>query len=909
MVKISKNAMEVLKRRYLLKDKKGKVIESPVQMFKRIAKFIAKNKTQEEEFFKILSNLDFLPNSPTLMNANTRIGQLSACFVLDIEDSLDSIFENVKISALIQQSGGGVGYSFSKLRPKGDIVGSTKGVASGPVSFMNVFNEATNVIKQGGKRRGANMAVLSVTHPDVEEFITAKRDPAKLTNFNLSVAVTNKFMKAVEKNKSFSLMHPKTNKVVKKVNAKKLFNLIAESAWRTGDPGLIFIDEINKHNPSKQKIEATNPCVTKDTLINSSEGLIKIEKMHNPFSVVSSDNNLHKISWAGKTGIKDVYKIKTEAGYELKATADHKIMTTKGWKAVKDLTNKDKLVIKQGTFGKVHLNKKLAPMLGWLIGDGYITKNKQDIGFSFNINEKLELLPKFKNYLDKINKGPVKPTIRGNQVSLKYSSKIAKKFYDLGIKPVEADKKEVPEIIFESDKNTVASFLSALFSADGSVQGTTKKGVSIRLASNSSNLLKQVQLLLLQFNVLSKVYENRRKEGYKSLPDSQRKSKKYFCKAQHELIISRKSMFNFMEEIGFCLKSKNLKFKAVKPDEIYEDNVNTSIRSVSYVGKEEVYDLTEPVNHTFIANGILVHNCGEQPLLPFESCNLGSINLSHMIKNKKIDWDKLKKTIYLAVQFLDNVIDKNKYLIPKIEDMTKANRRIGLGVMGFADCLIKLNIPYNSKEAVKTAEDIMKFINEESHKESERLANKYGAFPNFKKTNLKKARRNIAVTTIAPTGTISMIANCSSGIEPLFGIIYEREILDHTKFIEVNPLFYRYYTPSKRETRIIAQTGSIQKIQSIPKKIKDIFITALDIKPEYHVKIQAAFQKYTDNAVSKTVNLPGRASKEDVEKIFKLAYKLKCKGITLYRYGSKPEQVLKVASDYSGGCPEPTCPH
>ncbi len=560
MVKISKNAMEVLKRRYLLKDKNGKLIENPAQMFKRVAKFIAKNKVQEREFSKILSNLDFLPNSPTLMNANTRIGQLSACFVLDIEDSLDSIFENVKISALIQQSGGGVGYSFSKLRPKGDIVGSTKGIASGPVSFMNVFNEATNVIRQGGKRRGANMAVLSVTHPDIEEFITVKQDPNKLTNFNLSVAMTDKFMKAVEKNQSFDLIHPKTKKSVKKVNARELFSLIVESAWKTGDPGLLFIDEINRHNPLKERIEATNPC-------------------------------------------------------------------------------------------------------------------------------------------------------------------------------------------------------------------------------------------------------------------------------------------------------------------------------------------------------------GEVAALPFESCNLGSINLSHMVKNKQIDWNKLKYTIPLAIQFLDNVIDKNKYILPEIEEMTKANRRIGLGVMGLADFLIKLNIPYNSEEAVKTAEKVMKFINEEAHKESESLAKKYRPFPSFKKTNLRKKRRNIAVTTIAPTGTISMIANCSSGIEPLFGIMYEREILDHTKFLEINPLFYQYYKPSKREMRQIAQTGSIKRIQSIPERIKKIFVTALDINPEDHVRMQAIFQKYTDNAVSKTVNLKKNAAKHDVEKIFKLAYKLKCKGITLYRYGSKPEQVLKVALDYSGGCPEPTCPH
>jgi len=591
--KLTFNAIKVLERRYLLRDETGKVRETPAQMFRRVAKTIASVEKAygysdkeirkfEEEYYRMMFNLEFLPNSPTLMNAGTEIGQLSACFVIPVEDSIKSIFEGVLYMALIHKSGGGTGFSFSKLRPKGDIVKSTEGIASGPVSFMRVYDVATDVIKQGGKRRGANMGILRVDHPDIFEFITAKAREGFLTNFNLSVAATDEFMKAVENDEMFELVNPRTNKVVKKIKAREIWHSIVFMAWKTGDPGVIFIDEINRHNPTPHVgvIEATNPC-------------------------------------------------------------------------------------------------------------------------------------------------------------------------------------------------------------------------------------------------------------------------------------------------------------------------------------------------------------GEQPLLPFESCNLGSINLAKMVEDGKINWDKLGETVRKAVRFLDNVIDANKYPLPEIEKMTKANRKIGLGVMGFADMLIQLGIPYDSEKAVQTAEKVMKFITEEARKTSVELGEEKGSFPNFSGSVWEKkgykAMRNATVTTVAPTGTISIIAGCSSGIEPLFAIAYIRNVMEGTQLLEVNQYFEQKTKEigiySKQLMEKVAKYGSIQKMKEIPEDLKRVFVTALDIAPEWHVKMQAAFQKYTDNAVSKTVNLPHDATIKDVENVFWLAYKLKCKGITVYRYGSKKEQVLyigafekgapkiiKAESEYAGGCPTPYCP-
>ncbi len=561
---LSLNALKLLKDKYLLKDELGNTIEAPNDMFRRVAKNVAKadsfyeskkedvTKT-EEEFYQVMYNLDFLPNSPTLMNAGTDVQQLMSTFVLPIEDSIESIFEALKNAALIHKTGAGTGFTFSKLRPKNDMVNSTKGTATGPISFMKIFDMATDIMKQGGRRRGANMGILMIDHPDIMEFITAKDDQKSLTNFNISVGLTDRFMKAVEENKDYPLINPIDGTEIKRMKAREIFNLIMFQAWKTGDPGLLFMDRINKCHPlPDMKIEATDSCAS-------------------------------------------------------------------------------------------------------------------------------------------------------------------------------------------------------------------------------------------------------------------------------------------------------------------------------------------------------------QPLLPYEAAPLGSINLANMVDDRKIDFEKLKRTVHIAVHFLDNVIDVNKYPLKEIKAMCQQNRKIGLGVMGFADMLYQLKIPYNSEDGAKTASKLMKFIRDEAELASLELAKDRGVFPNWKQSIYAEEKlklRNATLTTIAPTGSISIIADVSTGIEPNISLCYVRKIMENREFFYVNPYFEdaikedEFY--SEAFLQKIKNKGSLQDVDELSNEQKKVFVVAYDISPEWHLKVQAAFQKYTDNAISKTVNFKGDATVQHVEKVYWLAYELGCKGVTIYRDGSKSEQIFSL---------------
>jgi len=571
---LSHNAIQILEKRYLRKDEKGKVIETPDEMFRRVADNVASVNSQyndgrsvedeSAEFCRMMRRLEFLPNSPTLMNAGTEIQQLAACFVIPVEDSIESIYDAVKYAAIIHQSGGGTGFSFSRLRPEGDIVKSTGGIASGPVSFMKVFDAATEAIKQGGRRRGASMGVLRVDHPDVERFIHSKEDLSSLSNFNISVSVTDDFMERAEKGLEYGLVNPRTGEVVGKLNAKDVLDDICRMAWKTGDPGLIFIDTVNRMNPTPAlgDIETTNPC-------------------------------------------------------------------------------------------------------------------------------------------------------------------------------------------------------------------------------------------------------------------------------------------------------------------------------------------------------------GEVPLLPYEACNLGSINLDRITIEEKggyqLDWERLRDLVDAGIRFLDNVIDASKYPLPQTTEMVKKNRKIGLGIMGFSDVLMKLGIPYGSDESLAFAEKLVIFIKEEAERTTRRIGKERGDFPNIGESRHKSPRRNATVLSIAPTGTISMIADCSSGIEPLYAISYAKHVLDGEHLLEVNREFIRvakkrgFY--SEELMRSLSVMHSIQNVDSIPKDVRDVFLTAYDVAPERQVETQAVFQKHVDNAVSKTISLPEASTPDDVKAIYLEAFKLCCKGITVYREGSKAGQVLTTIGDQAT-CPE-----
>ncbi|MCG3221803.1 MAG: hypothetical protein H7641_10525, partial [Candidatus Heimdallarchaeota archaeon] len=700
------------------------------------------------------------------------------------------------------------GFSFTNLRPKNDVVKTTGGIASGPISFMEVFNAATNTIKQGGRRRGANMGILRVDHPDIMEFITCKEDQSRLTNFNLSVAVTEKFMKAVESNEDYDLINPRSNKTMGKLNAKEVFDKIVDMAWKNGEPGIVFIDRINQDNPTPQvgEIESTNPCLVGDTWVTTPNGPKMINDLIGKSEHLLLDGKSHETDTKGffSSGKKNVFEVKTKRGYSVKATSNHLFKIAKSvsrykqeteWKSLEELEVGDKIVLSnnreyrweggRGTTDEGYL-------LGILLGDGVI-KEKNAVLSVWSNNPGAQSI---RTEIERIAKQlPHRSDFQG------FSKVKDKDEYRLKLKAIHdlaedygmsKGNKYLTSIIESTSYDFHIGFLSGLFDADGSVQGTHDKGISVRLSQSNLETLKAVQRMLNRIGIASTIYMNRREEQYKELPDGKGGYKEYKIKPQHELVISNDNLPIFAEKIGFVDtdKQKLLRTKLTQyKRDLNRERFLTEIIEIMALGKEEVYDVIIPGTNSFSANGLCVHNCGEQPLLAYESCNLGSINLVKHVKNKKISWDLLEETVRQGVRFLDNVIDKNNYILPEIEKMTKANRKIGLGLMGFADLLVKLGVRYNTTEAIEVAEEVMSFINSTARDESAKLGEERGSFSNFEQSTLKtqyNTMRNATVTTIAPTGTISLIAGCSSGIEPYYAIAFTRNVLGGKKLFDVN---------------------------------------------------------------------------------------------------------------------------
>ncbi len=944
---LSPNARITYEKRYLMKDEKGDPTETPEDLLHRVAGNIAaieKNygkdnaevKRIAKRFYDIMAEAQFMPNSPTLMNAGRELQQLSACFVLPLEDSMEGIFTALKNMALVQKTGGGTGFAFDRLRPASDPVRSTNGIASGPLSFLKIFDAATEAVKQGGTRRGANMGSLIYNHPDILEFIGCKGKEDEINNFNLSVTVSDEFMSKAtgeDPDPTYVLINPRTNQPhldpetgnEARLDAMAVFDLIVQNAWGKGDPGIIFIDKMNHFNPTPHvgKYETTNPCVPGDTFVLTADGPRQVKSLVGRKTTLIVNGNYFQSTAKGffSTGIKPLYRIKTEQGYTLRATGDHPVLRIKRnstfslekeWAPLETLKPGDQIMLhdhRELKGWKGLYNEEEGYLLGALFENGTVNcdstccYNLAQPGATTTVSTALkntDHLPQPVYYRGRRAIDKIKNT--------KIDSAALKEIV-LSLGMTKDEKTITPYFETATSSQFIKGFLKGLFDTHGSVHNSYEKGFFIKLANNDEENLQAVQRMLARFGIASTIYEKRIKEITKNLSKSNDACNISRTKIQPELIISHDNAAVFAETINFSDPEKQISLehnRAPFKRRFSQDDFKVTVKSRTPAGNEEVYDIQVPGINAFDANGIVVHNCGEQPLLPYEACCLGSINLGKFVTEKgKINWTKLAGVVKTAVRFLDNVVDASNYVISEIAKMHKdGNRKIGLGIMGWHDMLIRLGICYDSEEAIETANKIMDFINKEAKKESIHLAEERGVFPNFESSIYDTGKkddqvRNATRTTIAPTGTISILAGCSSGIEPYFSIAYIRKnILGGVDLPEVNPLFLEIAKEegfhSEELIHEIARSGSIPKTSAVPDKYKTLFKTAMEFDYSWHVQHQAAFQSHTDNAVSKTINLKQDATIDDVKNAYITAWKAGCKGITIYRDSSRSKQVLNV---------------
>lgn len=934
-------------------------IETVRQMQTRVAQGIASVEKSPElrdlwsaKFFDVLADWEFVPGGRIWTSAGTNYKLTSYnCFVLPSpHDSRGGIMETLTRMIEIMSRGGGVGINFSSLRPKHAIVRGVNGRSSGPVSWMELFSVATGLIEQGGSRRGAEMAMLNDWHPDIFEFINAKRTPGKLTNCNISVCFSDAFMEALKNGGDWNLRfpdttHPDYNALwtgdlaaweaagypiinYQTIKAQELWDAVIESAHASAEPGIFFLDRANKMSNSHyySPIVATNPCVTGDTRIYTDRGLIRAKDLFDSqqkFQVASDSRFGHtghmlESSTVFKTGTKKVYRLTTKEGFSIRATADHRIMTPHGWQELQDLTPGDQIHIlnRKGGFG-TQGSLELGRTIGMVVGDGAITHGDKTVGIGF-YDDKRELAPLFSGYIQDIVAGEQYKN-RKYTTNVRHehahrdavsSVRLYRIFERLGITE---DKYVVPECVWQGTEDMQRGYLQGLFAADGHFAGNLEKGGAVRLTSVRKDLLESVQQLLLNFGIVATLYSDRRNgETTTTIHGIE-----YPCQILHELHMGGMNLAMFCHEIGFMNTTRQQKLEDYLQSKMRRPNrakFYATVTAVEFDGIEDVYDLTVPVTHAFIGNGVVLHNCGEEPLPGWSVCNLAALNLSKFVKQNSpdqsvkpnefvVDWMRLSEVIKIAVRFLDNVVDWTPYFYPENENQQRAERRLGLGVMGLADMMIRLGIRYGSDEGNTFIDDLGGFIARNAYSASVQLAQEKGSFPMFDADEFlasgfmqcmpefirnavrQNGIRNVTILTIAPTGTTSTMLNTSGGVEPFFALEWDRKTRLGT---------HKETIAALQEWR--AQHGE----EDLP----PYFVTSMDLTPEEHVKAMAAFQRWIDAAISKTVNFPKTATPQQVGELYQLMYDLGCKGGTVYVDQSRSEQVLNLTAPTESAVPQ-----
>ena len=860
--RLTNNAVTVLNRRYLKKDADGNPIELPDAMFRRGAHDLAQaeanaddQRLYEEKFYDLMASGRFLPNSPMLMNAGRDLQQLSACFVLPVQDSLDSIFQSVKETALIHKSGGGTGFDFSAIRPAGDRVGPAQGVASGAVSFIEPFDHATEVIKQGGTRRGANMAILRCDHPEISTFIEYKRDGRRLKNFNVSVAATEAFMQAATRtdgDNDFTLLHPVTDRPAGVINARDTLQLIAQCAWESGDPGLVFLDRLNADhtNPHLGQIASTNPCVAGDTWVMTAAGPRRISELADDTAprvefnvrVCAADYPATAVA----TGYGPLLEIITEPGYRLKATPDHRILTADGWTAAGDLSPGAAIILNDHR-GNTEWGDSLTDQqaaIAWILGSFAAGGEWHCDGTpptitAVNPQHRLEA----NRASHQAGWGPAQWT-HPEDSSIAYQAAIpVAPLQDYGFTPGRC---AIPDHVEAASSEFYSGFLAGFISRSRAAVSDNPERTLCHHPNKS--VLQTIQRMLLRKGILSAINAN---ANCLAIPPA---------RLAGAAIVSHQP-------------------GAAAPTPATETCYHAIVKTVRSAADGGLYDIRAPAIRAFDANGFYVHNCGEQPLLPYESCNLGSVNLAAMLRYEPAtrqyewDWPALTETIATAVRLLDNVIDRNNWPIPQIRDASLASRRIGLGVMGWADALVMLGIPYDSAAAYQAADKAAYIKSKTGPCATRRRLPSPPPAPSPLSPAPPPASsftsRWLTAATSWTTPIFTSTTNCSAPYSP------------HTA-----ATVPKYWNKSARPAPPPTPT--------CPSGSNDVFRTSHEIAPAAHVTSQAAFQQHIDNAVSKAINMPGHATPGDVREAYIQAWQTGCKGITIYRDGSKDSQVLNI---------------